>query len=77
MIYVAIEREFQILKIDLEEKRVEVEFAKSHRDNIFALKIFQNGLRLISGSADQRILIWSTQNGQILGEFYGGTSSPV
>lgn len=71
------EKDFIIQKIDLQEQRLEFDFSRAHRDNIFSLKIFQNGLKLISGSADQRIIIWSTQNGQILGEFYGGTASPV
>jgi hypothetical protein len=38
--YIAIERDFLILKLDLEEKKIDVEFAKAHRDNIFSIKLF-------------------------------------
>jgi hypothetical protein len=40
VIYIAIEWDSSILKIDLEEKWVELEFVKAHRDNIFSIKVF-------------------------------------
>ena len=51
---------------------MEIEFQKNHTDSVFALKVLYTGQRLISAGADKRIIIWSTQTGQILGEFYEG-----
>ncbi len=59
-LYLSLERDFQIIWIDVDEKKLELEFSKCHKDNIFVIRLFQNGLKMVSGSADQRVLIWST-----------------
>ncbi len=64
-IYVSLEKDFIISKFNLDDRKMELDFNKAHKDNIFSLKLFHNGIKLISGSADMRIIIWSVSNGQI------------